>query len=36
LRRDVAKVLKLCRNCHLGKDQKQNTELYFPLPVPIS
>jgi len=34
LKRDVAKHVGRCHICQLAKQQKQNTSLYTPLPVP--
>jgi len=34
LKHDVAKHIGRCHTCQLAKQQKQNTDLYTPLPVP--
>ena len=34
LKRQVAQVVARCRTCAVGKQQRQNTGLYTPLPVP--
>ena len=34
LKKDVWKVIKQCRACQVGKESKQNTGLYTPLPIP--
>lgn len=34
LKRDVSKVVKLCRTCQLEKGSRSNARLYTPLPIP--
>ena len=34
LRKDVDRLVKQCRVCHLAKTRSQNNGLYMPLPVP--
>ena len=34
LKRDVDRLVKQCRVCHLAKTRSQNSGLYTPLPVP--
>ncbi|GJR19925.1 RNA-directed DNA polymerase [Tanacetum coccineum] len=34
--KDISQYILRCRTCHLAKSTSQNTELYTPLPVPIS
>ena len=34
LKRNVAQIVAQCRTCAVAKQQRQNTGLYTPLPVP--
>ena len=34
LKRDVDRLVKQCRVCHIAKTRSQNNGLYTPLPVP--